>query len=161
MLKNPRATSQEQQIEDLISSPIEDIGFLIFRIKFDGGNTKTLQIMIERKDEQAITIKDCTQVSRLVSNILDEKDPIKDEYVLEVSSPGIDRPLIKLADFVKFIGSKVSINTAELVENRKKFKGELVGVENNNISLKLEKQDILVNIDFNQIVSAKLVITPQ
>jgi ribosome maturation factor RimP len=152
--------SMEQKIENLLTAPLLELGYLIVRIKFESGNKKTLQIMIERIDEEAINIKDCTRASKCSSLILDEADPIVEEYVLEVSSPGIDRPLIKLNDFIRFVGFKASINTKELIENRKRFKGEIIEVKDNNIVFKLDGQATIVDIDFAKILSAKLMVTP-
>jgi ribosome maturation factor RimP len=152
----------EQQIEELISKPLQEIGYLIVRIKFMGTkDLQTLQIMLERADEEKITVADCAKASRLISRIFEEVDPIKEQYNLEVSSTGIDRPLVKLADFVKYTGYEVKITTSELVVRRKKFTGKLVSVENEIINIKIPQELEVISINFAQIQSANLLITEE
>ncbi len=149
----------EQQIEELIHSPLAELGYVIVRIKFIGA--QTLQIMLERADGVKITVADCAKASRLVSRIFEEVDPIKDPYTLEVSSTGIDRPLVKLADFVKYIGYEVKITTSELVSRRKKFTGKLLNVENEVIKIKIPQESEVISLNFAQINSANLMITEE
>jgi len=136
------------------------MGYDIVRIKLIEGNPKTLQIMAERKTDKKLNIDDCSAISRAISAILDVEDPIKDGYSLEVSSPGIDRPLVKLADFKEYSGKLVKISTKYPVEGRKRFKGLLTGIkEGKDVQIKVDEQDF--SIDPDNIVSANLIITDE
>ena len=121
-----------------------------------GGRRATLQIMAERP-EGGIEIEDCAKISRAVSAILDVEDPISDEYTLEVSSPGIDRPLTRLKDFERAAGHEARIETVEMIEGRKRFKGTLEGVENDEVLLAISEGT--VGFDLDMIADAKLVLT--
>lgn len=146
----------EQKIENLLMNSLLELGYLIVRIKYNDSNKKNLQIMIERQDQKPITIEDCSKASKLCSLILDRDNPISDDYTLEVSSPGIDRPLTKINDFIRYKGFKAIINTKELLEKRKKFKGEIFDVKFDQIVFKLDNENKIVNINLDQILSAKL-----
>ena len=121
-----------------------------------GGRRATLQIMAERP-EGGIEIEDCAKISRAVSAVLDVEDPISDEYTLEVSSPGIDRPLTRLKDFERAAGHEARIETVEMIEGRKRFKGTLEGVENDEVLLAISEGT--VGFDLDMIADAKLVLT--
>src|SRR5690554_2152954 len=123
-----------------------------------GGRRATLQIMAERP-EGGIEIEDCAKISRAVSAILDVEDPISDEYTLEVSSPGIDRPLTRLKDFERAAGHEARIETVELVDGRKRFKGTLEGVEAGEVLLAISEGT--VGFDLDMIADAKLVLTDE
>lgn len=116
-------------IENLLSPIIEDLGFEVVRIMTIGIKNPTLQIMIERKDHSPLIVDDCALVSRAVSDILDEADPIDGEYSLEVSSPGLDRPLTKLEHFERFCGYETKIETKTEISGRKRFKGRIIKVD--------------------------------
>lgn len=111
-------------LQDMLEPEINRLGFDVVRILTIGQKNPTLQIMIERKDRTDIVVEDCATVSRAVSEILDEKDPIKDQYNLEVSSPGLDRPLTVLEHFQRFAGYDAKIETSSEVDARKRFKGK-------------------------------------
>ena len=113
-------------VEDIVAPIIEKLGFEIVRIQTIGNKNPTLQIMIERQDRKDLVVDDCAAVSRAISDILDEKDPIDGEYSLEVSSPGLDRPLTKPEHFTRFAGYEAKIETAEEVQGRKRFKGKII-----------------------------------
>lgn len=150
----------ENKIESLIAPSLTDMGFAIVRIQMQSGG-KTLQIMAERLDEKPITLDDCTNISRRVSAILDVEDPISSAYNLEVSSPGMERPLVKKEDFKKFSGRKIKLATSIPVEGRKKFSGKLLGIEGDTVRLVTEDQpDEVYKFEFNNISAANLVFDP-
>jgi ribosome maturation factor RimP len=124
-------SEQSQRIENIIAPSLEAMGYGIVRVMMFGEKRKTLQVMIERLDEHNVTIDDCVQASRTISALLDVEDPIADAYDLEVSSPGIDRPLVKLADFSRFAGYLARIECWEMIEGRKRFEGRIIQVDNN------------------------------
>lgn len=152
----------EQQIEQLITPAIEDMGFSLVRVKFTGSGRQTLQIMAERKNTLGMGLEDCAEISRVVSAILDVEDVIKAEYDLEVSSPGIDRPLVKLQDFIKFKGYEIKLNTSQPIEARKKFVGRIKDVEGEDIIFTANDQpEKVYRIPFESVHSAKLVINEE
>ncbi len=149
----------EQKIESLIAPSLTDMGFAIVRIQMQGG--KTLQIMAERLDGQPITLNDCSSISRRVSAILDVEDPISSAYDLEVSSPGTERPLVKREDFEKFSGRQIKLTSAIPVEGRKRFLGQLLGIDGSIVRLITDdRPEDAYKIEFNNISSANLVYDP-
>ena len=149
----------KHHLSDMLEPVIENLGYETVRIMTIGQANPTLQIMIDRLDGLDITVEDCAKVSRALSEILDENDPISGQYNLEVSSPGLDRPLTKLEHFVRFAGNEVKVETSEMVENRKRFKGVLNGVEDVNVLLTME--DIDYKIPYDAINKAKIVLTDE
>lgn len=161
------ATPLEITLNEMLGPSLETIGYDLVRVQIQGTKRTTLQIMIDHADSEAeITIEDCEKASRHLSAVLDVEDPISSEYHLEVSSPGIDRPLVKLKDFAneRYKGLLVKVTTEFPVsgwEDRKRFQGLLQGVsDNKNVLLELpdEKEEEMVSIEFSNIVSAKLVL---
>lgn len=147
-------------IYDLVAPKIEEMGFDVVRVMMTGGQKPVLQIMIERKDRKNLVVDDCAAVSRVVSEILDEKDPIDSEYSLEVSSPGVDRPLTKIEHFERFAGYEAKIETDEAVDGRKRFKGKIVAVNKGDVvALIMDEKEY--EIPFDVIVKAKLVLTDE
>lgn len=147
-----------ETLNALIEPVCNEMGYDLVRLQMQGGNTrKVLQIMAERKDRKAMTVEDCADLSRAISPVLDEKDPIEDNYTLEVSSPGIDRPLVKLDDFDRFKGFEAKVEALSLIDGRKRFSGRLRGVDGNDVILSFADDD--VRIPFDQIAKAKLVLT--
>lgn len=125
---------KKHPLQEMLEPLIDEMGFDLVRVITIGNVNPTLQIMIERKDRENIVVDDCAAVSRAVSALLDEKDPIAGRYTLEVSSPGLDRPLTALENFVRFAGFEAKIETDVEIEKRKRFKGRIVRVdENDNI----------------------------
>src|SRR6056297_577352 len=122
----------DRRMAEIIAPVIEDMGFELVRVRLMGGKTQTLQIMAERPDG-GIEVNDCAEISNAISAVLDVEDPILDAYTLEVSSPGIDRPLTRLKDFEAFEGYEAKLETAELIDGRKRFKGMLAGVEGDEV----------------------------
>jgi ribosome maturation factor RimP len=115
-------------IERLIEPSVEALGYRVVRVVVTGSGGATLQVMAERLDDVPMSIEDCARISNSVSALLDVADPIPDSYRLEVSSPGIDRPLVKPADFARFIGREAKIELSLPVRGRRRFRGRLCGV---------------------------------
>ncbi len=134
------------------------MGYEIVRVQLSGGRRPVLQIMAERVDGVAITVDDCTDISRTVSALLDVEDPISGAYHLEVSSPGIDRPLTRLRDFERFAGFEARIETKALIEGRRRFKGVLKGVAGELVRVEIEG-GTLVELPFGGVLRAKLILT--
>ena len=140
-----------QRVEDLRAPVMQNDGYAVVRIQLSGNMRKTLQIMIERLDDVNIGIEDCEAVSRLVSPMLDVEDWISDAYTLEVSSPGLDRPLVKPKDFIRFMGQPVSLQTNFAIKNRKKFQGTLEFASETGIRVSLDQpnDDKSTDIELN------------
>jgi ribosome maturation factor RimP len=150
-------TSIDQRMAEVITPVIEDLGFELVRVRLMAGtNSKTLQIMAERP-EGGIEVDDCAAISTAVSATLDVEDPIEDAYTLEVSSPGIDRPLTRLKDFETWKSYEAKIETAELIDGRKRFKGPLEGIEGDEVLIAIEEGTI--GLKFDWLAEAKLVLT--
>ncbi len=150
---------KKHHLQDMLEPTINNLGFDLVRILTIGNINPTLQIMIERKDRKNMVVDDCATVSRAVSAILDEKDPISGKYTLEVSSPGLDRPLVNLENFTRFAGFEAKVETDTEIEKRKRFKGRIVRVENNNIILLMNDKEW--SIPFNAVAKAKLLLTDE
>ena len=147
------------ELTALIEPEVKALGFDLVRIKlFGSGDEYTLQIMAENPATKQLVIEDCETISRRLSDVLDEVDPIEEAYRLEVSSPGIDRPLTRLHDFLEWAGHEAKIATAEIVAGRKSFRGVLNGVEGEEIQFKDNKAGE-VTIPFAAVGEAKLVLT--
>jgi len=146
-------------ISRLIEPEVEGLGYRLVRVAFIGGRTDpTLQVMAERADTRQLDLSDCERISRRLSEILDEKDPVEGSYRLEVSSPGIDRPLTRLADFDDWKGHEARITLAEPIDGRKQFSGELLGLEGDTVRLAArDGRDYA--LPFSAIHSAKLLLT--
>jgi len=129
----------DRRMAEIITPVIEDMGFELVRVRLMGGLTKTLQIMAERP-EGGITVDECGAISTAVSAVLDVEDPISETYTLEVSSPGIDRPLTRLKDFETFEGYEARIETEEMIDGRRRFKGVIAGVEDDEVLINIEGQ---------------------
>ncbi|MCP9482572.1 ribosome maturation factor RimP [Shimia sp. CNT1-13L.2] len=155
-------TAIDRKLAEIISPVIEDMGFELVRLRLQGGSTHTLQIMAERPTG-GIEVDDCADISNAVSAVLDVEDPLSDSYVLEVGSPGIDRPLTRLKDFETFEGYDAKIETAELIDGRKRFKGVLAGVEGEEVLINLDSQGetVTVGLQFDWLADAKLVMTDE
>ncbi|ANI77055.1 MULTISPECIES: ribosome maturation protein RimP [Sphingobium] len=147
------------ELTALIEPEVKALGFELVRIKlFGSGDEYTLQIMAENPATKQLVIEDCATISRRLSDVLDEADPIEEAYRLEVSSPGIDRPLTRLHDFMEWAGHEAKIATTETVAGRKSFRGLLNGVEGEEIQFKDNKAGDVM-IPFATVGEAKLVLT--
>jgi len=152
---------QRHSLADIIEPVADNLGYEVVRILTIGDSRPTLQVMIEHKDSsKELTVDDCALFSRALSAVLDEKDPIDDRYTLEISSPGLDRPLTKLEHFKRYINYTVKLETLEPVEKRKRFKGEIKSVSSSDeITILMEGTEY--KIDFANIAKAKIVITDE
>ena len=146
----------DQRLAALLTPSIEGMGFELVRLRLMAGKKATLQIMAERSDG-TMEVEDCAELSRQISAVLDVEDPIEREYTLEVSSPGIDRPLTRLTDFDRWEGYEVKIETSEMIEGRKRFKGILAGTDGNEVLLEIDEGTI--GLEFDWLADAKLVLT--
>jgi ribosome maturation factor RimP len=149
-------TSIDRRMAEILTPVIEGMGFEVVRIRLMGGKTKTLQIMVERPDG-GIEVDDCAEISGAVSAVLDVEDPLEDAYTLEVSSPGIDRPLTRLKDFETFEGYEAKLETTEMIDGRRRFKGVLAGVEGDEVLINIEEGTVGLHYDW--LSDAKLVLT--
>lgn len=147
----------DRRIADLIAPTVEGLGFELVRVRLMGGRRITLQVMAERPDGR-MEIDDCADLSRALSALLDVEDPIEREYALEVSSPGIDRPLTRLEDFDRWKGWTAKLETDELINGRKRYAGELQGLSGDEVLLTLESGEA-AQIPFSALADAKLVLT--
>ncbi len=154
-------TTEDRSLMELLDPVAEAAGYEIVRLRLMGGQRRRLQIMAERPDGH-MDVEDCTRLSRAVSEVLDAVDPIKGEYLLEVSTPGIDRPLTRLKDFDAYEGFEVRMELDRLAEGRKRFRGQLAGTEGENVGINLEEEpDTTVYVPFSWIVDAKLALTDE
>ncbi|MEY3961546.1 MAG: ribosome maturation factor RimP, partial [Pseudomonadota bacterium] len=143
-------TAMDRRLADIVQPVIEGLGFELVRIRLMGGATRTLQIMAD-KPEGGIEVDDCGDISTAVSAVLDVEDPIEENYVLEVSSPGIDRPLTRLKDFEMWKGWEARVETTELIDGRRRFKGMLAGVEGDEVLIELDegKETVTIGLQFD------------
>lgn len=146
----------DRRMAEIITPVIEDLGFELVRVRLMSGKTTTLQIMADR-ESGGIEVDDCAEISNAVSAVLDVEDPILDAYTLEVSSPGIDRPLTRLKDFDAFEGYEAKLETAELIGGRRRFKGVLAGVDGEEVLINVDEGTI--GLQFDWLSDAKLVLT--
>lgn len=148
-----------RRIEGIVTPSIEAMGFDVVRVMMTGGQRPTLQIMADRRDGSMISVDDCAEISRTVSAVLDVEDPIAGEYTLEVSSPGIDRPLTRIKDFERWVGFDARIDMAVPMDGRKRFSGRLKGVAaGEQVRIEIEG-GTLAELPFEGISRAKLVLT--
>ena len=154
-------TAEDARLLELLDPVAEAVGYELVRLRLMGGDKqRRLQIMAERPDGE-MNVEDCARLSRAISEVLDAADPISGEYVLEVSSPGVDRPLTRLKDFEAYEGYEARLELDRLVENRKRFKGQLAGVEGDQVAIDLEDEDETALVPFAWISEAKLVLTDE
>jgi ribosome maturation factor RimP len=155
-----KETGVEREIAELAEPAIEELGFRLVRIKVSGRDGGTVQVMAERPEGQ-MTIDDCVAISRKVSELLEARDPMPGGYRLEVSSPGIDRPLVRPSDFASWVGHEAKIELKELVDGRKRFKGVIEGTDADEALLRIElpgeTETQVIGIPFALISEAKLV----
>ncbi|MDB5421768.1 MAG: ribosome maturation factor RimP [Brevundimonas sp.] len=153
-------TVEDRQILELVDPIAESIGLSIVRVRLMGGTLRRrLQVMAERPTDHDISVEECARLSRAMSEVLDVADPISGEYLLEVSSPGIDRPLTRLIDFDLFDGFEARLESDRMIEGRKRFKGMLAGIEGENVAIDLDGEEDTALIPFDWIVDAKLVMS--
>lgn len=148
----------DRRLAGIIQPVIEGMGFELVRVRLMSGKNTTVQIMAERP-EGGIEVEDCAKLSIAISAVMDVEDPVEENYALEVSSPGIDRPLTRLKDFKVWAGYEAKIETTELIEGRRRFKGVLAGVEDNDVLLEIAEGTIGLNYDW--LSDAKLLLTDE
>jgi ribosome maturation factor RimP len=144
-------------IARLIEPSLAAMGYRLVRVAMTGGRRATLQVMAERLDNLAMTVNDCAQLSQSVSALLDIHDPIVDPYTLEISSPGIDRPLVRSEDYDRFIGFEAKIELAVPVEGRKRFRGRLLGTAEGTVRLLTDGGEL--GLPLEAVARAKLLLT--
>ena len=151
---NMKQTTQEQKISQLVQPVIQDKGYELVAVTLQGN---LLQIMAENPETKNLGVDECAVLSREISAILDVEDPIQGAYRLEISSPGIDRPLVKLQDFAEFEGFETKMEISPGINGQKKFRGRIVAVEDDNIELQVDNR--VLSVPYESIVKAKLVLT--
>jgi len=154
-------TADDRMLLELLDPVAEAAGYGIVRLRLMGGAHRRLQIMAERPDGH-MEVSDCARLSRAFSEVLDAADPISVEYSLEVSSPGIDRPLTRLQDFETYAGLEAKIELDRVAEGRRRFKGRLAGVEGQNVLIDIEgEDDVTAQAPFAWISDAKLILNDE
>ncbi|MFV2051158.1 ribosome maturation factor RimP [Aliiroseovarius sp. YM-037] len=146
----------DRRLASIIQPVIEGLGYELVRVRLMTGKASTVQIMAQKPDG-SMEVDDCAEISTAVSAVLDVEDPISDAYTLEVSSPGIDRPLTRLKDFDQWEGYEAKIETEELIDGRRRFKGMLAGTEGSEVLIEIEEGT--VGLQFDWLSDAKLVLT--
>ena len=149
----------EEKIAALIETAINDLGLDLVKLTFQGGSRKILEVHIDRKDGNKVQVKDCRDVSRNISAILDVEDIIKDKYFLEVSSAGVERPLVKLEDFERFTGKEIKLKLKEPHNGKISFKGKLIEVKGRDIVIK--SKNVQLVFAYDNIKGANLVLTDE
>jgi ribosome maturation factor RimP len=153
----------DRRLAEIVEPTIAGMGYELVRIRLMGGVNKTLQIMADRP-EGGIEVADCAKISTAVSAVLDVEDPLADAYTLEVSSPGIDRPLTRLKDFDTWNGFEAKLETTELIDGRKRFKGTLQGTEGDEVLVEIEGPEgepVTIGLKFDWLSEAKLILTDE
>lgn len=151
-------TAIDRRLAEIVTPAIEGLGYELVRIRLMSGKSATLQIMADRP-EGGINVEDCAKISTAVSAVMDVEDPIEDNYTLEVSSPGIDRPLTRLKDFDVWNGYEARIETTEMIDGRKRFKGLLAGTEGDEVLITIDEGTI--GLKFDWLADAKLILTDE
>ncbi|SMD17383.1 ribosome maturation factor RimP [Rhizobium sp. RU36D] len=155
-------TGLDRRVADIIEPVLISMGFRLVRVRLMNQNGLTLQIMTERNDG-TMTVQDCEEVSMAISPVLDVEDPVDKAYHLEVSSPGIDRPMVRVSDFERWQGHIVKCETSVLVENRKRFRGKIVAVTKDDFTLERDQiaygEEPRVTVPFSALAEAKLILT--
>ena len=156
-------TAEDIRLLELLDPVADAAGFEVVRLRLMGGaERRRLQVMAERAADGDMNVEDCARLSRILSEVLDAADPITGEYVLEVSSPGVDRPLTRLKDFETYAGLEARIELDRLAEGRKRFRGVLAGVEDDNtVAIDLEGEAETALVPFAWILEAKLMLSDE
>ena len=163
LLDEPRLITErgaEARIAALVAPELRALGYRVVRVRLTGQNGVTLQIMAERPDGQ-MTVGDCEAVSRAISPLLDVEEPVAGAYHLEVSSPGIDRPLVRHSDFVRAEGHLMKVEMDVGIDGRRRFRGPLLAVADNGVTLEFEASDgvLEADLEFSDMLEARLVLT--
>ena len=147
------------RVERLIAPTVEALGFDLVRVSVSGKHRPRVQVMVEPSGGGAMSVDDCADISRAISAVLEVDDPIEGAYTLEVSSPGIDRPLVRLEDFERFAGFEARLEASRPIAARRHFRGRLLGVAGN--AVRIEVEGAPVEVPFSDIKRAKLVLTDE
>lgn len=148
-----------KRVETIIAPALEVLGFDLVRVHVSGTQQRVLQIMAERADDGTMTVEDCAAISRSVSALLDVEDPIKGSYTLEVSSPGLDRPLTRPKDFTRFAGLEARVELSQPMDGQKRFRGRIEGQSGGTV--RLDMAGATVEIPFTDIERAKLILNDE
>ena len=148
--------AMDQRLLKILNHMIEGLGYEVVRLRLMSGNTTTLQIMAQKPDG-TMEVDGCAEISTAVSALMDVEDPIIEAYTLEVSSPGIDRPLTRLKDFDQWVGYVAKIETEQLIDGRRRFKGELAGTDGDEVLITIDEGTI--GLKFDWLADAKLILT--
>jgi ribosome maturation factor RimP len=155
-----RETGTERIVADLVEPVLEELGLRLVRVKISGRDGGTMQIMVERPNGE-MTVEDCATISRRLSPVLDAYDPMPGQYRLEISSPGIDRPLVRPSDFALWTGHEAKVELKELVDGRKRFRGMIEGVAKDEVRLRIDLEGkgekVTIGLPFSLIREAKLI----
>ena len=154
---------QTNIVLDLIEPSLIDLGYEVVRVRLFGDDRVVLQVMIDKADLTEVTVEDCKLVSSTISTLLDVEDPISTSYELEVSSPGLDRPLTRTKHFQSYIVSNARLELKTALDGRRRFKGRLLGIEENNIKImvSVDSKDVEVFLPFETIDSANILISDE
>lgn len=149
----------EQSLTEMLRDPLAHLGYKIVCIQIHGDRKKTIDVSIEQINGEPVTIEDCVKANREISTIFDVENPIRGAYILQVASPGLDRPLVCQEDFERFAGQEVKITLHTPLEGRRKFSGCLQGIVEDKIQLKIQENEIeqVISFSFNDIQKARLV----
>jgi len=147
------------RIEEIIASTVNDMGFDIVRVQLSGDHKRRLQIMAEPQDGRPMVVEDCADISRAVSALLDVEDPIGGAYDLEVSSPGLDRPLTRAKDYERFAGYEAKVEMTGPIDGQRRFRGRLLGLRDNVVQIAVEGETR--DLPYEDIQRAKLVLTEE
>ncbi|OUD09660.1 ribosome maturation factor RimP [Marivivens niveibacter] len=155
--------AMDRRIADIITPVIEDMGFEVVRVRLMTSTKETILQVMAQKPDGTIEVDDCGNISTAISAVLDVEDPVVEAYSLEVSSPGIDRPLTRLKDFDQWAGYTAKIETTELIDGRRRFKGALAGTEGDEVLITLDDQaeEVTIGLKFEWLSDAKLVLTDE
>ena len=148
-----------RRVEKIVAPTVDAMGYGLVCVRLRGKKQITMQIMAERQDTQPMTVEDCAAISREISPLLDVEDPVVDAYSLEVSSPGIDRPLVRRKDFVNFAGYEIQAELSRPIASRRRFQGRLLGLDGDNVLIRTA--DETAELPFDDISQAKLVMSDE
>jgi ribosome maturation factor RimP len=157
-------TGLAAEIASLVEPVLTDQGFRLVRVVLSGRNGSTVQIMADRPEAGTITIEECAQISRHLSPVLDVHDPMPGQYTLEVSSPGIDRPLVRPSDFEDWVGHEAKIELKQPISGRRRFRGVLQGLENGEVRIEVDLEELgrqVIGLPLALVGEARLVLTDE
>ena len=154
-----KAATRLDRIAELVEPSLNGMGYDLVRVELSGGDNCTLQIMVERQDRSEMTVEDCATISRDLSALLDVEDPIREAYALEISSPGLDRPLVRPEDYDRFSGQVARVETRAPIDGQKRFRGRLAGMRGEDIIIDCDGGEF--KIPFADITRGKLVLTDE